>query len=135
MRTFLYWLVQLTWGIPINIIGAGVAFLLICKGYKPRRFCHAVYFEVGRNWGGVNFGGFFFVQKDATLTLKRHEYGHGFQNMMLGVLMPFLIHIPSAIRYHYRNYKRAKGFNLTPYDAFWCESWATRLGEKHSSRR
>ena len=134
MRIFLYWLIQLTWGILINMIGAIVACVLIGKGHKPRRFGYGVYFEVGRNWGGLNLGGFFFVQKDASQALKRHEYGHSFQNMMLGLLTPFLVHIPSAIRYHYRNYKRKKGAVLAPYDQFWCEGWATQLGEKYGKR-
>ena len=134
MWIFLYWLVQLTWGIPLNIIGVVVALVFVLSGHRPKRFVYAIYFEVGRNWGGVNLGGFFFVQKNASLVLKQHEYGHSFQNMMLGVLTPFVINIPSAIRYHYRNYKRAKGHILTPYDEFWCESWATKLGKKYGER-
>ena len=131
MRTCLYWFIQLTWGLPLNIIGAIIAIVLICRGSMPQRFGYAIYFETGENWGGVNFGGFFFVQKSASTQLKRHEYGHSFQNLMLGVLMPFLVNIPSAMRYHYRNYKKAKGHHLPPYDRFWCEGWATKLGEKY----
>jgi hypothetical protein len=129
MSTFLYWFIQLTWGLPLNLVGGMIAFVLIGMGHKPKTFGYAIYFEIGHNWGGVNFGGFFFVQKNASMHLKRHEYGHSFQNMMLGVFMPLLVTIPSAIRYHYRNYRRAKGHSLPPYDHFWCESWATRLGE------
>lgn len=135
MRTFLFWWIQLTWGIPLTIIGATAAVVFVLRGHKPKRFGHAIYFEVGRNWGGVNLGGFFFVQKNASPALKRHEYGHSFQNMMLGVLMPFLVNIPSAIRYHYRNYRRARGYNLTSYDDFWCEGWATKLGQRYGKGR
>ena len=131
MNRFLFWFLQLTWGLPLNLIGGVMAILLICRGYKPQRFGHAIYFEVGQSWGGVNFGGFFFVQKNASQPLKRHEYGHSFQNILLGVFMPFLVNIPSAIRYHYRSYKKAKGYSLAPYDRFWCEGWATRLGDKY----
>ena len=131
MNTFLYWFIQLTWGLPLNIIGAILAFVLICRGHKPQTFGHAIYFEIGNNWGGVNFGGFFFVQQKASMHIKRHEYGHGFQNMMLGVFMPLLVNIPSAIRYHYRNYRKTKGHSLQPYDRFWCQGWATKLGDKY----
>ena len=131
MRKFLYWFIQLTWGLPLNIIGGIIAFVLLCKGDNPQKFGYAIYFEIGENWGGVNFGGFFFVQKKASTQLKRHEYGHSFQNMMLGLFMPLLVNIPSAIRYHYRNYKKAKGHSLQPYDRFWCEGWATKLGNKY----
>ena len=79
MNTFLYWFIQLTWGLPLNIIGAILEFVLICRGHKPQTFGHAIYFEIGNNWGGVNFGAFFFVQQKASMHIKRHEYGHGFQ--------------------------------------------------------
>jgi len=131
MRTILYWFVQLTWGIPLNAIGAAIALVLLISGCRPQRFGYAIYCETGKNWGGVNYGGFFFVQKNASTQLKAHEYGHSFQNLMLGPLMPFIVTIPSAIRYHYRNYLRAKGHSLPPYESFWCESWATRLGAKY----
>ena len=131
MSKFLYWSIQLTWGLPLNIVGGIIAVVFICKGNKPQKFGYAIYFEMGENWGGVNFGGFFFVQKNASVPLKRHEYGHSFQNMMLGVFMPFLVNIPSAIRYHYRNYKKAQGHSLQDYDRFWCEGWATKLGNKY----
>lgn len=131
MRKFLYWFIQLTWGLPLNLFGAAIALVLLFRGCKPKIFGYAIYFEVGRNWGGVNFGGFFFVQKNANTLLKSHEYGHGFQNLLLGPLMPFLVTIPSTVRYHYRNYLRGKGYSLPPYDQFWCEGWATRLGVKY----
>ena len=89
MRKFLYWLVQLTWGLPLNLIGGIIAFILICRGSKPCKFGYAIYFETGENWGGVNFGGIFFVQKNASMHIKRHEYGHSFQNLILGLLAFF----------------------------------------------
>jgi len=131
MSKSLYWFIQLSWGLPLNVIGGIIAFVLICKGNKPRKFGYAIYFEMGENWGGVNFGGFFFVQKNASTQIKRHEYGHSFQNLMLGIFMPLFVNIPSAIRYHYRNYKKAQGHYLQPYDHFWCERWATKLGDKY----
>jgi len=133
MRTFFYWLLQLTWGLPLNLIGAFIALILLLGGKKPKRFGYAVYFELGDHWGGLNLGGFFLVQKNADKRLKSHEYGHSFQTLLLGPLMIFLVTIPSAVRYHYRSYLRAKGHSLPPYDAFWCEGWATRLGVKYYS--
>ncbi|WP_404408758.1 hypothetical protein [Jeotgalibacillus malaysiensis] len=132
MNIYLFWLIQLTWGLLINIPGLLISLIFICSGKKPKLFNQAVYFETGEKWGGVNFGGFFFVQKDASERLKSHEYGHCFQNLYLGPLMPFAVTIPSAFRYHIRAYRMKKGSPLKPYDSFWCESWATRLGEKHS---
>jgi hypothetical protein len=132
MKIFFYWLIQLTWGILLTLVGGIISLIMIVIGYKPRMFGYSVYIEVGKHWGGLNLGGFFFVQKGASHALKSHEYGHSIQNLWLGPLMPFLVTIPSAIRYHYRKYKLKKGYTLKPYDAFWCERWATELGEKYS---
>ena len=112
MKTFLYWLIQLTWGLPLTFVGGLISLVLIGMG-TSRKFGYGIYFEVGQNWGGVNFGGFFFVQKNASHHLKSHEYGHSFQNMVLGFFMPFIVSIPSSLRYHYRKYKRKKGI---PYN-------------------
>ncbi|MFB1083033.1 hypothetical protein [Jeotgalibacillus sp. JSM ZJ347] len=132
MNIYLFWIIQLTWGLLINLIGMLLALVLLCMGIRPHRFHHAIYFEVGENWGGVNLGGFFFVQQQAPTRLKAHEYGHSFQNLLLGPVMIVAVTVPSAIRYHYRRSRIKKGHTLKPYDTFWCESWATRLGKKYS---
>ena len=75
-------------------------------GNKPKIFHYNVYFEVGRAWGGVNFGGFFFVNQNASLATKQHEAGHGLQNIVFGVLMPFVVAIPSAVRCLIRGYNQ-----------------------------
>jgi hypothetical protein len=131
MKGVLYWFIQLTWGICLTAIGGILTFVFILMGHKPRRFGYSIYVEVGKHWGGVNFGGIFFVQKGASISLKSHEYGHSFQNLWLGPLMPFLITIPSAIRYHYRIHMHAKGHSLGPYEDVWFEKWATELGERY----
>lgn len=131
IKFILYWIIQLTWGIVLTAIGGFITVMLIIFGYKPKVFGFSVFVEFGTNWGGLNLGGFFFVQNGASLSLKQHEYGHSFQNLWLGPLTPFLITIPSAVRYHYRRIKRKKGLRLKPYDSFWCEKWATDLGKKY----
>lgn len=131
MKAIGYWFLQLTWGCLLTIVGGIVTLVLFLFGFRPKVFGYSIYIEVGRHWGGLNLGGFFFIQKDGNLHLKQHEYGHGFQNIFLGPLMPFLIAIPSAIRYHYRKYQRAKGRPLKPYEAIWFEKWATDLGKKY----
>lgn len=130
MKVFVYWFVQFTWGSFLTIPGSILFILLTLTGHQPRLFGYSLYVEIGKHWGGLNLGAFFFVQKGASQALKSHEYGHAWQNLWLGPLMPFLITIPSAIRYHYWNYKKRKGYPLPPYDAFWCEKWATELGAK-----
>ena len=130
-----FWILSLTWGLPMTLIGALVALALLITGHKPKRFHHFIYFEVGYNWGGVEVGGFFVVDKYASERTKRHEAGHGIQNIILGPLMPFLVSIPSAIRYWYFRYlvasKKKLHSDLPPYDSIWFEGWATKLGDKY----
>ena len=138
MKTFkaiLFWLASCTWGILMTLFGAIVALALLISGHKPKTFHYLVYFEVGNGWGGFEAGPFFVANKGVGLYLKQHEAGHGLQNIMLGPLMPFLVSIPSAIRYWYREIVVRTGKKnpdeLPPYDSIWFEGWATKLGEKY----
>lgn len=97
-----YWLIQCTWGIVMTLIGVIAAFALLITGHKPKTLGPNVYFEVGENWGGINFGPFFLCSKDSSISTKYHESGHGLQNLIWGPLMPFVISIPSAVRYWLR---------------------------------
>lgn len=134
-KGILFWAISLTWGLPMTLIGTICAIALIVTGHKPQRFHYFIYFEVGSGWGGFEAGGFFFVNRHPSLHIRQHESGHGLQNIMLGVLMPFLVSIPSMIRYWYRELiirsGKKKYSDLPDYDAIWFEGWATRLGEKH----
>lgn len=135
VKAILFWLLSLTWGLPMTLFGVVCALALLVTGHKPRRFHYFIYFEVGNAWGGFEAGCFFFVNRGASLSLKQHEAGHGIQNIMLGVFMPFAISIPSCIRYWYREYLMRTGkktyAQLPPYDSIWFEGWATALGQKH----
>lgn len=130
-----FWLVSFTWGFLMTLAGLLVAVVLIVTGHKPQHFHHFVYFTVGSGWGGFSLGGFIVVSKDATPATLRHECGHGLQNIMLGVLMPFLVSIPSCVRYWYREYLIRSGkkqyHQLPDYDSIWFEGWATSLGNKY----
>lgn len=99
LKVFCYWFLSCTWGSIMTSIGLLVSFGLLIAGNKPKRFGYSFYFEVGRGWGGVSLGPVFFVNQGASLDLKQHEAGHGIQNTWLGPLFPFLIGIPSMIRY------------------------------------
>jgi hypothetical protein len=130
MNKKLYYLLSLTWGLPITLIGAVVALCLMAKRYKPKRFGWAWCFEIGKGWGGFNLGLVFLCEEGAPDTLKAHEFGHSIQNCMWGVLMPFVVVFPSVIRYWSREWKASHGANLPPYDSIWFEGQATRLGER-----
>ena len=133
MNKKLFYLLSFTWGLPMSLIGSIVFLVLMIAGHKPKKFNYVYYIEVGNNWGGLNFGCFFITSKNPSLHTKQHECGHGIQNCIFGVLFPFIVTIPSAIRYWYRKLRyHRKGKNpKTKYDDIWFEGQATRLGEKY----
>lgn len=130
-----FWIASFTWGFPMTLVGCFVAITLMLTGHKPHRFHYLVYFEVGKNWGGFNCGCFFVINSGGSLNMKQHESGHGIQNIIFGWLMPFLVGIPSVVRYWYREYLMGSGkkkySELPDYDSIWFEGLATRLGEKY----
>ena len=139
IRTMLFWVLSLIWGFPMTVFGLLVFLVLRIAGYKPKRFGSLFYFEVGELWGGFECGPIFVVNKNASDYLKRHEAGHGIQNIILGPLMPVLVSIPSMIRYWYRSLLSKVNKNmymrLPPYDSVWFEKSATDLGTKYFFKR
>ena len=118
----------------MNIIGGVAALGLMFRGYRPYRYGPCVYFIVPQNMGGINLG-MFFIIGSASVSARPHESGHSIQNIIWGVLFPFVIGIPSLVRCQYRNYlitnNPAKFRKLPPYDAIWFEGQATRFGNKY----
>ncbi|MBE6613278.1 MAG: hypothetical protein E7632_12390 [Ruminococcaceae bacterium] len=124
-----YIALSLTWGAPLTLAGALTFAVLMAAGKRPKRFGYCWYIEVGENWGGLEFGLFFLTCKNPSLHLCAHEHGHGLQNILWGPLMPMVITIPSAIRWHWRHLSEALGHPpKKPYDAIWFEGQATKWG-------
>lgn len=127
----LYYTLQFTWGIIMNIFGLIGAALCMACGIKPQKHAGAIYFEFGKNWGGISLGCFFFCYKGAPEHTKNHEFGHSLQNAIWGPLFPFVIAIPSFIRCQKFNANILKGIpNKEDYDAIWFEGQATDWGTK-----
>lgn len=132
MKRFLFYFLNLTWGLPLNIVGFIVALVLLCAGKKPKRWGDCFYFKVGENWGGFEMGIFFLTDNTPSVTCRNHEHGHAIQNCFFGVFMPFIVNIPSAIRYWYRRIREKKGLvNETAYSDIWFEKQADILGKKY----
>ena len=124
---FLFYLIQFTWGLPMNIIGALVFIILIVFfKKKPKKFYNHYYIAVGKNWGGLEFGVFFLCDESETESTLYHEAGHGLQNIVWGVLFPFVIFIPSALRYWYRRLTPEK--DHPDYYSIWFEKQASYWG-------
>lgn len=126
MTKSIFYLLSWTWGLPMTLIGAVVTLVLMMCGKKPKKWGYGYYTEVGKGWGGLNLGMFILVNEKATGHTKNHEYGHAIQNCYFGFLMPFIVTIPSAIRYWYRMGRKC----TTKYDDIWFEGQATKLGNE-----
>lgn len=131
-----YWLVQLTWGILMTFVGAiATLFSIIFLKGKPHKNGYGIITEVKGNWGGVSLGAFALCGSynqtnsgcyDAEWYehVRKHEFGHSLQNLFLGPLFPFVVAVPSAIRYWLSYYGKLK----SDYYDIWFERTATDWG-------
>lgn len=128
-----FYTLNLTWGILLNIVGFIVALVLLCTGAKPKKHGGCIYFNVGKSWGGLELGLVFLTDERDSEHTKNHELGHAVQNAKYGLLMPFIVSIPSAIRYWYREFKYYRKGKKPPtdYDSIWFEGEATKLGNEY----
>ena len=128
MNKINFYLLSFTWGLPLTLIGCITAVILLAAGHKPKRYGYCWHFEVGERWGGVNFGAVFITAKNPSAHTKKHEHGHAIQNCYFGILTPFIVTIPSAMRYWYRRLTPHK--KHAPYDSIWFEAQATEIGNR-----
>ena len=118
-----FYVLSFTWGLPMSIVGAVVCGVLLCFGYKPKRYGHCCHIEIGKGWGGLNLGWVFLTGKDASVSTKNHELGHAYQNAcLLGWVFPFFT-IISATRYWLKRFG-AKFY----YYKWWFEAQASKIG-------
>ena len=126
----LFFAVQFTWGLTVNLAGLLV---FLCLGSSRRRVFHnSIISILPGNRGGLSLGVFIFVSAQGSDTdrLCAHEYGHTVQCLFLGPLYWPLVLIPSALWYHFFAGFRCR--RHVPYDSLYCERLATAWGEKWS---
>lgn len=130
MSKFKFYFLSFTWGLPVTLAGCLVALVLRLCGLKPKKWGYCYYFELGSGRSGADLGIFFIKGKPESLYLKNHELGHAVQNCYFGFLMPFIVNLPSTLRFWYRAIVKslAPKKKLKPYDSAWFEGQATRLG-------
>lgn len=126
----LFYLLSITWGLPMTLCGAVVALCLLLTGHRPQRWGGCWHFKIGRgNWGGLSLGLVILTSPDVSERTKNHEHGHAVQNCILGPSM-VLLSIGSAARYHYINYLERTGKTPPRYDGWWFEGEATKIGQE-----
>lgn len=120
---FFYYLLSWTWGIIMSSIGLIVMLALAPFGkvyFDRGRF----YGVVGKSWGGLELGCFYILCEQSNLNRRTHAhegFGHSLQNCLLGPLFPFVVAIPSAVRYwvfNQRDYKGRQKFVLGLFTGF-----------------
>lgn len=134
-KIFVY-LIQWTWGLPVNIVG-GIAYLICTKILKHphSKFGYANIVYLPWNAGGLSMGLFIFVrdekEKEEWLyNVRIHEYGHTWQCLLLGPLYYLIVAIPSVIWCNC--FARYREKNNISYYKLYCEAWANVWGEKGS---
>ena len=134
MNKLTFYILSFTWGLPITLAGIVTAAILLTLGYKPKRYGACWYFEIGEKCGGFNLGPVFLIQNNPSTYLKNHEHGHAIQNCYFGIFTPFVIVIPSVIRYWYREYREHINEPCTTgYYDIWFEKQASELGTKYAT--
>lgn len=124
----LYYLLACTWGFITTFLGLILTIIMFILGKKPKKWKNIYYFEIGQTWGGLEMGLMFIRDKTSDNTMNSHEYGHTFQNCILGPFFIILVAIPSAIRYWYQRIRSYKNLSNKPYDGIWFEGSATNIG-------
>ena len=123
-----FYVLSMTWGLPMVIVGAFAAIFLRLKGYKPTKYGLIWCFEIPNIDWGVWLG-MFIIVPEGNESVKRHEHGHGIQNIYLGFFEPVVVALPSAIRFWYREIREKNGKpSKAAYDDVWFEKSATDSG-------
>ena len=146
MKGILYYIVQWTWGIIMNLIGAvafGALMLVdtiyyifhpyhLFRAYRHRK---AICVVLPWHTGAISLG-MFMIRGKYIPEVCSHEYGHSIQNMQWGPLFLFVIGLPSLFRCWYRDlymkfiYGKKSRKILSHYDSIWFEGQATEYGKK-----
>ena len=120
---------MLSWALLQSLMGA--ALLLRYRKCRRERFhCAVICYHSGA-FGGVSLGPFVFVKEgqgaEAAAAMKRHEYGHCIQSLLLGPFYLLLIALPSLVWCNASSCKRLRQRRGIAYGAFYTEKWADRL--------
>lgn len=138
VRAILFYLLQATWCLPQNLVGA--AALLLFGGEKSRYHGSIVTTyrggpEKAMRFGAFSLSMFIYIPEDWSPDFRRrvlvHEYGHVVQSLILGPFYLPVVALPSVI-WANRFQKRAVRYRAMEvrYSDRFPENEADRLGEK-----
>jgi len=139
IKSFLFCLVQLTWGLPQNLAG-GIGYLLLRGKYKQERYHYSFITYVDKKgFGGVSLGMFIFMNgsqsEEWQYDTRIHEYGHSIQSLLLGPLYLLVIGVPSFTWCNFPPIAKKRKAQGKSYYDFYCEGWANLWGVRWTKRR
>ena len=128
IRLFIYYSLQMTWGILQNVLGLFVWLYVLLTGPKEKR--HFFYGALVTRWNSkasMSLGMFLFLGTDDERVIV-HEYVHSIQSLILGPFYLPVIGIPSFIWANSPHYIRNRKRGRYKYTSFYPEKWANHLG-------
>lgn len=134
LKTFLYYLLQFTWGLINNLVA--IILLIILMTINPKRKRGMFFYAIVIEWNlsrSLGIGTFIFTD-GKNKDIIAHEYGHNIQSIILGPLFLLIIGIPSflwSMLPMFQVIRRIKKYNY--YD-FYPEKWANILARKYLNK-
>lgn len=133
---FIFYFLACTWGIIMTAAGFLITIVLvIVKLFMPKKITFKKYgwiysISLGdKAWGGADLGLMFLRDTISSAEhIDAHEFGHTFQNCLLGPFFWFIVAIPSIIRYWRFMYDTDHKKPVIPYDKAWFEDAASQCG-------
>ena len=132
VKNALYILIQLTWGLPQNIIGAVIWLAVNLKEPKRKRFVfHGSPVTVWKLHSSLGIGLFIFVSEYGMREeVLVHEYGHTVQSLILGPFFLPVIGLPSLLWAGMPVFARMRMKKGIKYCSFYPEKWANHEGKR-----
>lgn len=126
----LYYILNLTWGLPLTIVG-WLLTLILLPFCKVKRYKYTYYVVLPMDYFGISIGTTFFVGRKSKESTLCHEFGHTVQNAIFGPFMLFVVSLPSVTRWWWRHFKIKKGLgkSLMGYNHIWFEGSAQAIGD------
>ncbi len=124
---FLRVALNLTWGLIQNVLGLAVFMLNVFRPHYVKDGSIVTLWRL--KYSSMCLGLFIFLSENSSEkggAIYRHEYGHLVQSAILGPLYLPIIALPSLL--WASTFPRKK--RTVPYDSFYPEKWATKLGNR-----
>lgn len=81
LKRILFYIISFTWGGLMSLIGL-LAMIFTLPFGKFGVYHGRLYKRIGKHWGGVELGCFFFCDETTGEHTLMHECGHGLQNCL-----------------------------------------------------